>query len=212
MSPFSTVRSVSQEEHIPFEKPVSVYIDDDKQSTTSQDILRAEHTFEALQLVAGNRVRHARCAPEFLEEVAGAHFKKFTSKKFKIITGSEANSFFKNYIMCVHFTFEESLSNFFASEHKQNAPRTDNDNLTNNKAMLSPVVFAVTVWEAGLKCVDYYMTWRGKTVSTILFLDAPSRTHLQKKPGDSKGKHPVYFILRSRSYLRKQTLKDRLPA
>lgn len=110
MSPFSTVRSDSQEEHIPFEKTVSIdTVDDDKQSTTSQDILRAEHTFEALQLVAGNRVRHARCAPEFLEEVAGAHFKKFTSKKFKIITGSEARSFFKNYIMCVHSTFEESL-------------------------------------------------------------------------------------------------------
>ena len=99
MSPFSTVRSNSQEEHIPF---VSIdTVDDDKQSTTSQDAPRAEHTFEALQLVAGNRVRHARCAPEFLEEVAGAHFKKFTTKKFKIITGSEARSFFKNYIMCV---------------------------------------------------------------------------------------------------------------
>ena len=52
-----------------------------------------------------------------------------------------------------------------ASEHNQNASRTDNDNLTNNEAIISPVVFAVTVWEAGLKCVDYYMTWRGKTVS-----------------------------------------------
>ena len=47
-------------------------IDDDKQSTTSQDAPRAEHTFEALRLVAGNRVRHARCAPEFVEEVTGA--------------------------------------------------------------------------------------------------------------------------------------------
>lgn len=104
----STARSDSQEEHIPFEKTVSVEtVDDDKQSTTSQDIPRAEHTFEDLQLVAGNRVRHARCAPEFLEEVAGAHFKKFTSKKFKIITGSEARSFFKNYIVCVHSIFEE---------------------------------------------------------------------------------------------------------
>ena len=110
MSPFSTVRSDSQEEHIPFEKTVSIdSVDDDKQSTTSLDIPRAEHTFEDLQLVAGNRVRHARCAPEFLEEVAGAHFKKFTSKKFKIITGSEARSFFKNYVLCVHSTFEESF-------------------------------------------------------------------------------------------------------
>lgn len=28
----------------------------------------------------------------------------------------------------------------------------------------SPVVFAVTAWDAGRKVVDYYMTWRGKTV------------------------------------------------
>ena len=94
----STASSSSQGEHIPFKKTLS--LDDDKQSTISQDsIPRAEHVLEALQLVAGNRVRHARCAPEFLEEVAGAHFKTFTSKKFKIITGSEARSFFKNYIL-----------------------------------------------------------------------------------------------------------------
>jgi hypothetical protein len=144
----TTARSNSQREHTPFEKSVSVEIvDDDKQSTISQDIPRAEHALEALQLVAGTRVRHARCPPEFLEEVAGAHSKKFTSKKFKIITNSEARSFFKNYIV----------------EHNQNASRTDNENLTNNEAIPSPIVFAVTVWEAGSKCVDYYMTWRGKT-------------------------------------------------
>lgn len=122
MSPFSTVRSNSQEEHIPFEKTVSVEsVDDDKESAVSH-ILRAEHTLEALQLVAGSRVRHARCAPEFLEEVAGAHFKKFTSKKFKIITGSEANSFFKNYIMCVHSTFDEPFSQTFSSANTSKMP------------------------------------------------------------------------------------------
>lgn len=118
----------SSTEHIPF--------DDDKQSTVSQDVPRAEHALEALQLVAGNRVRHARCPPEFLEEVAGVHLKKFTTKKFKIIAGSEAKSYFENYI----------------SEHKNN-----------NKGIPSPIIFAVTVWESGTKCVDYYMTWRGKT-------------------------------------------------
>jgi hypothetical protein len=30
--------------------------------------------------------------------------------------------------------------------------------------MPSSIVFAVTVWEAGNKCVDYYMTWRGNPV------------------------------------------------
>jgi len=105
----STVRSNSQGEHIPFEKTISAQtLDDDKQSTISRDIPRAEHALEALQLVAGNRVRHARCAPEFLEELAGAHLKKFTSQKFRITTGSEARSFFKNYIVCVDSPFEES--------------------------------------------------------------------------------------------------------
>jgi len=164
----STPRSNSQREHIPLEESVSVdIVDDDKQSTISQDIPRAEHALEALQLVAGNRVRHARCAPEFLEEVAGAHFKKFTSKKFKIISGSEARSFFKNYIL----------------EHNQNASRNNNDNLTNHQAILSPIVFAVTVWEAGSKCVDYYMTWRGKT-----------------KPQHCKGKPLSLSIPRSRPH------------
>ena len=41
----------------------------------------------------------------------------------------------------------------------------------NIEAILSPVVFAVTVYEAESKCVDYYMTWRGKAVSNVLFLN-----------------------------------------
>lgn len=36
-----------------------------------------------------------------------------------------------------------------------------------NYDMLSPIVFAVTVWEAGNKCVDYYMTWRGNLVRCL---------------------------------------------
>lgn len=31
--------------------------------------------------------------------------------------------------------------------------------------MSIPVVFAVTVTDAGRKLVDYYLTWRGQTVS-----------------------------------------------
>jgi hypothetical protein len=61
----------------------------------------------------------------------------------------------------------------------------------NNKAILSPVVFAVTVWEGGSKCVDYYMTWRGKTVSNIinntLFLHPyPALIYLHRNPGTAK--------------------------
>ena len=34
------------------------------------------------------------------------------------------------------------------------------------------IVFAVTAWTHDRKCVDYYMTWRGKTVRTPLPLVA----------------------------------------
>lgn len=30
-----------------------------------------------------------------------------------------------------------------------------------------PIVFAVTAWEAGSKCIDYYMTWRAHPVRTL---------------------------------------------
>lgn len=38
------------------------------------------------------------------------------------------------------------------------------------KIFANPVVFAVCVVEAGRKVLDYYMTWRGKTVRVFIFL------------------------------------------
>ncbi|KAF8956070.1 hypothetical protein BDZ97DRAFT_1925850 [Flammula alnicola] len=128
-------------------------VEDDKRSTMSQasGVPRADQGLDALQLVAGNRVRHARCAPEFLEEIATKgvqdSLRKATSKKFKVIAGSEARTYFKNYI-----------GQYNKRESK--ALRNDNDKIT-TKDMPVPIVFAVTVWEAGNKCVDYHMTWRG---------------------------------------------------
>lgn len=84
-------------------------VEDDKQSTLSHSsgVPRADQGKDALRLVAGNRVRHARCAPEFLEEIANKgvpdSLRKATSKKFKFITGSDARTFFKNYIMCAYY-------------------------------------------------------------------------------------------------------------
>ena len=149
-------------------------VEDDKQSTMSRasGIPRAEHALDALRLVAGNRVRHARCAPEFLEEIAikGAqHFlKRTSSKNCKVICGSDARSAFKDYIKCAYYylglfcTHCPLFSRHSAEE--SNAPRNDDDKLTNYD-MPSPTVFAVTVWDSGNKCVDYYMTWRGNPVS-----------------------------------------------
>ncbi|KAJ3504797.1 hypothetical protein NLJ89_g7750 [Agrocybe chaxingu] len=141
----------SQRENRPLERREEV--EDDKQSAISQasGIPRTEQTLDALRLVTGKRVRHARCAPEFLEEIAvrdtHIYLKKAASKKFKVLINSEARSFYTTYI-----------NNY--SKTEANSVRNDNDNVTN--AMPSPIVFAVTVYEGEFKCVDYYMTWRGQ--------------------------------------------------
>ncbi|KAF8913157.1 hypothetical protein CPB84DRAFT_520360 [Gymnopilus junonius] len=128
-------------------------VDDDKHSTMSHSsgVPRAEHAFESLRLVAGNRVRHARCAPEFLEEIANKgvqdSLKDSSSRRFKIISGSDARTYFKDFVQ--DYNKE--------SEHSRNS----NDK-NSNEIMPSPIVFAVTAWDGGHKCIDYYMTWRGK--------------------------------------------------
>lgn len=86
-------------------------VEDDKQSTMSRasGVPRAEHALDALRLVAGNRVRHARCAPEFLEEIAtkGAQhiLKRTSSKNCKVICGSDARSAFKDYMRYAYCYF-----------------------------------------------------------------------------------------------------------
>lgn len=80
---------------------------DDQKSMMSQEsgIPLATGALHALQLVAGKRVRHGRCAPEFLEELAakGANdgLRRFVPNKFKVISGQEARIFFKSYIRCL---------------------------------------------------------------------------------------------------------------
>lgn len=85
-------------------------VDDDKQSLISRSsgTPRAEQGLDTLRLVAGNRVRHARCAPEYLEEMAvkgtPESVKKAVSQKFKVIAGQEARTYFKNYVEYVPAT------------------------------------------------------------------------------------------------------------
>lgn len=84
--------------------------DDDKQSLISRSsgTPRAEQGHDTLRLVAGNRVRHARCAPEYLEDMAvkgiPESVRKAVSQKFKVIAGQEARTYFKNYVECVSIT------------------------------------------------------------------------------------------------------------
>ena len=183
MSPTGSSRASllgSQREHKPFDKTEDT--DDDKHSTISHDsgVPRAEHALDALRLVAGDRVRHARCAPEFLEEIAtkGAHdeLRKASGNNVKVIGGAEARSFFRNYLRCAHILFDPKpmlivchyrpcrMFSQFHSDHNKSSARHPNDKIT-NEIMPSPIVFAVTVFDATIKCVDYYMTWRGTKVS-----------------------------------------------
>jgi hypothetical protein len=140
-------------------------VEDDQKSMMSQEsgIPRADGALHALQHVAGKRVRHGRCAPEFLEEMAakGANdgLRRFVPKKFKVISGQEARIFFRSYIGyadSLYLRHGRSRFLFHLSEHtKRTADKR------RSEIIPTPIVFAVTAWEGSTKCVDYYMTWRG---------------------------------------------------
>lgn len=49
----------------------------------------------------------------------------------------------------------------------------------------APLVFALTAWDAGRKVVDYYMTWRGKTVRDSLLLLSGTDLMVRKFRGHS---------------------------
>lgn len=141
-------------------------LDDDRKSTFSQGsgVPRADGAVHALQLIAGNRVRHGRCAPEFLEDMAtrGANdsLRRFMAKKFKVMSGQEARLFFRNYIRCGKLQFNQRCCSIHkhSSEHRKSMRNT---NEVMRVRIPSPIAFAVTVWDGSVKCVDYYMTWRG---------------------------------------------------
>lgn len=104
-------------------------VDDDKQSLISRSsgTPRAEQGLDTLRLVAGNRVRHARCAPEYLEEMAvkgiPESVKKAVSQKFKVIAGQEARTYFKNYVECVPPTVLLWLCSTDVNAHIDNTER-----------------------------------------------------------------------------------------
>ncbi|EAU92408.1 hypothetical protein CC1G_00627 [Coprinopsis cinerea okayama7 len=94
---------------------------------------------DPLRGVAGDRVRHAKCAPDFLEGIAVRD-----DAQVRIITGVEASTFFVKYL-------GEQDSD---AAGLRGAPTTEDDSRA--------IVFAVTAWDRNRKCVDYYMTWRRK--------------------------------------------------
>ncbi|KAF6754189.1 hypothetical protein DFP72DRAFT_1033376 [Ephemerocybe angulata] len=93
----------------------------------------------ALRQVGGERVRHSKCPPEYLE--GRAHRQE---ENVQILTGNEASSFFVKYLGG-HLDIE--------------ARSTQSHGSIESKA----IVFAVSVWDYDRQIVDYYMTWRGKS-------------------------------------------------
>ncbi|KAG6853142.1 hypothetical protein C0991_006581 [Blastosporella zonata] len=102
--------------------------------------MNTTHPGETLPVLLGDRTRRSRCTPEFLLELAARdtseHFEEY-GKKLKIITGTEAVEFYKQY---------------------QGGSSTAE--ILNVKEDATPnVVFAVAVDDAGRKRADYYTTW-----------------------------------------------------
>ena len=128
---------------------------------------------DALRRVAGHRVRHARCSPDFLATLGARgevpeSVRRATSKQFKIVGGGDARAFFTGYIACVMMLH---LLPGLALTHSSSCVivpcRTHSEPPAHDEEP-EPIVFAVTAWEAGSKCIDYYMTWRAHPVRFLL--------------------------------------------
>lgn len=149
----------------PIQKPLD---NDDKASLHSHDSTGSSgnvQTADLLRGVTGDRVRHGNCAPEFLEAIA---FRG--DKHLKILTGTEASSFFLKYI----------------------GEQDKNDASGMRSVEDRNIVFAVTAYERGRKCVDYYMTWRRKNNhsalndETVTEIDEEFRRVSRRIDGDFK--------------------------
>ncbi|KAF8640563.1 hypothetical protein AX17_000225 [Amanita inopinata Kibby_2008] len=105
---------------------------------------------------AKKTTRRAKCAPEFLEEIAKAGvpegFETRAESQFKIVHGIEAEMLFDKFIR-----EQEADHAPNGGSEKERSPAGDGHQYLSN-----PVVFAITFLDAGRKVVDYYMTWRGK--------------------------------------------------
>ncbi|KAL0951984.1 hypothetical protein HGRIS_008637 [Hohenbuehelia grisea] len=114
--------------------------------------LKVKVSVESLQRIAGNEVRRSKYGPEFLKLVAdhGLSGETDAEGKFKVVTGSEAVSIYEG----------------FVGEHQAESSSSRQLERKSSTALVpqQPVVFAFTASDGARKVVDYYMTWRGKTV------------------------------------------------
>ncbi|KAF8664610.1 hypothetical protein AX16_000709 [Volvariella volvacea WC 439] len=103
---------------------------------------------KALQDLTGDYFRRSRCDPEFLEKLSreptiasGNDNRTELTSQVKVVTGLEAVSLYTSFLKYEH-----------ALEFDPNHPFNFD----------SPLVFASIVLNAGRRCVDYYLSWRGK--------------------------------------------------
>lgn len=75
-------------------RPETIYDDDASIKSRSSQLSRESNAIDTLRIIAGERVRHGKCSPEFLEGMA----ERVGNKYVKILTGAEAERFFKNYV------------------------------------------------------------------------------------------------------------------
>lgn len=157
-------------------RPETIHDGDDASiKSRSSQLSKESNPIDTLRIIAGERVRHGKCSPEFLEGMA----ERVGNKYVKILTGAEAERFFKKYV-----EEEEALENKGLRGELDKETRQD----------WTPVVFAITAWDIQRKVVDYYMTWRGSTAERtrrlntrrISFLDDEFRRVANKLDRDYK--------------------------
>ncbi|KAF8079224.1 hypothetical protein FPV67DRAFT_103726 [Lyophyllum atratum] len=127
-------------------KTVDIELDSDVKTGSP----RPEVPAETLAVMVGDPCRRSRCSPEFLEDMAkrsSSEIYEEFGKKFRIITGSEAVTFYKK------FLGGKSAAEIVASKESS----------TSGEELRPSVVFAVTMRDAARRLVHYYTTWRGRT-------------------------------------------------
>lgn len=76
-------------------RPETIHDGDDASiKSRSSQLSKESNPIDTLRIIAGERVRHGKCSPEFLEGMA----ERVGNKYVKILTGAEAERFFKKYV------------------------------------------------------------------------------------------------------------------
>ncbi|KAG5642555.1 hypothetical protein DXG03_002568 [Asterophora parasitica] len=157
---------------------------------------RPEYPGETLAVVVGESSRRSRCTPEFLQLASKRNLNdtfEDLGKKFTIVTGSEAVTFYKS------FLGGKSAAEIVATK----------ENTTADGEEPPSVVFGVAVTDARRRHVDYYTTWRSRTCAKDLtgrrlkYLDSQFRKAARALDNEAKAtaaqRLPLFVAASTRS-------------